>query len=129
LLSSLIHLCWSINHFPSITAWEHIFVPREYLVPHLEELFMRSIIDMLQYNHETSEIARPSEVLHSIRAFMSALRSIELHGECVICKKIMCACVCVCICVCVVCLCIRMCVCIHVCVCVLARVHKLLGIL
>ena len=36
---------------------------------------------MLQYNHETSEIARPSEVLHGIRAFMSALRSIELHGE------------------------------------------------
>ena len=35
---------------------------------------------MLQYNHETSDIARPSEVLHSIRAFMSALRSIELHG-------------------------------------------------
>ena len=39
---------------------------------------------MLQYNHETSEIARPSEVLHSIRAFMSALRSIELHGESVV---------------------------------------------
>ncbi|XP_065902266.1 nck-associated protein 1 homolog [Dysidea avara] len=79
LLSSLIHLCWSINHLSSVTAWEHIFVPREYLVPHLEELFIRSIIEMLQYNHETSEIARPSEVLHSIRAFMSALRSIELH--------------------------------------------------
>jgi len=36
---------------------------------------------MLQYNHETSDIARPSEVLHSIRAFMSALRNIELHGK------------------------------------------------
>ena len=41
MLSSLIHLCWSINHFPAITAWEHVFVPREYLVPHLEELFIR----------------------------------------------------------------------------------------
>ena len=41
MLSSLVHLCWSINHFPSITAWEHVFVPREYLVPHLEELFIR----------------------------------------------------------------------------------------
>ena len=35
---------------------------------------------MLRYDHDTSDIARPSEVLHSIRAFMSALRSIELHG-------------------------------------------------
>ena len=35
---------------------------------------------MLHYDHETSDIARPSAVLHSIRAFMSALRSIELHG-------------------------------------------------
>jgi len=91
LLSSLIHLCWSIYHFPSITIWEHIFVPQEHLVPHLEKLFMRSIIEMLQYNHETSEITRPSEVLHSIRAFMPALRSIKLHGECVICMKMMCA--------------------------------------
>ena len=41
MLSSLIHLCWAINHFPAITAWEHVFVPREYLVPHLEELFIR----------------------------------------------------------------------------------------
>ena len=44
---------------------------------------------MLHYDHETSDIARPSEVLHSIRAFMSALRSIELHGT------VLCVCVCV----------------------------------
>ena len=44
MLSSLVHLCWSINHFPSITAWEHVFVPREYLVPHLEELFIRCVL-------------------------------------------------------------------------------------
>ena len=55
---------------------------------------------MLQYNHETSDIARPSEVLHSIRAFMSALRTIELHGM-YVCTVIVCVCVCVCMCVCV----------------------------
>lgn len=90
---------------------------------------MRSIIDMLQYNHETSEIARPSEVLHSIRAFMSALRSIELHGECVICKKIMCACVCVYASVCVLCVYASVYVYASMCVCVWAHVHKLLGVL
>ena len=52
---------------------------------------------MLHYDHETSDIARPSEVLHSIRAFMSALRSIELHGM----YNIYCIVVCLCVCVCV----------------------------
>ena len=37
---------------------------------------------MLQYNHKTSEIARPSEVLHGIQAFMSALRSSYMVSLC-----------------------------------------------
>ena len=38
---NLVNICFSVNCFPSITAWEHTFVPREYLVPHLEDLFMK----------------------------------------------------------------------------------------
>ena len=59
LLSSLIHLCWSINHFPSITAWEHVFVPREYLVPHLEELFIRYIPT---YRQDWNNVRQPEMV-------------------------------------------------------------------
>ena len=63
---------------------------------------------MLHYDHETSDIARPSEVLHSIRAFMSALRSIELHG---IIYVVLFVCVCVCVFLCV-CVCVSLCVCV-----------------
>ena len=40
LMQKLIHLCWSLNHYPTISVWEHTFRPREYLTPHLEEIFI-----------------------------------------------------------------------------------------
>ncbi len=39
----------------------------------------RHVVAMLNYNSDTLEIARPSEVLARIQSYMSSLRSLELH--------------------------------------------------
>ncbi len=36
---------------------------------------------MMMYNPETSEIAKPSELLNSVKAIMSVLQSIENYGK------------------------------------------------
>ncbi|KAL5499346.1 hypothetical protein EMCRGX_G010742 [Ephydatia muelleri] len=43
MLRNLVDLCFSLNCFPSILVWDHSFVPREYLVSHLEDLLMKSL--------------------------------------------------------------------------------------
>lgn len=39
--------------------------------------FCRSIVGMTMYNQATQEIAKPSELLTSVRAYMTVLQSIE----------------------------------------------------
>jgi NCK-associated protein 1 len=36
---------------------------------------------MMMYNPETKEVAKPSELLNSIKAIMSVLQSIENYGK------------------------------------------------
>ena len=36
---------------------------------------------MMHYNHETQDIARPSEVLARIQSYMASLRTLELYGK------------------------------------------------
>jgi NCK-associated protein 1 len=78
-LGHLVLICQSISSFPILSAWDHTFVPREYLVPNLEDLFMKRVFSMMRYNSDTHEIARPSEVLSRIQSYMSALRTLELY--------------------------------------------------
>ena len=40
-LKVLVDLCHTLTAFPNISAWDHTFTPREYLVGHLEDLFIR----------------------------------------------------------------------------------------
>ena len=40
-VNNLVAICFSVNCFPTISAWEHTFAPREYLVSNLEDLFMK----------------------------------------------------------------------------------------
>ena len=35
----------------------------------------------MMYNPETNEIAKPSELLNGVRAYMNVLQSIENYGE------------------------------------------------
>ena len=42
---------------------------------------LRSIVGMTMYNQATQEIAKPSELLTSVRAYMSVLQSIENYVQ------------------------------------------------
>ena len=91
----------------------------------------RRVFAMMNYNSDTHDIARPSEVLARIQSYMSALRTLELYvtidmtrvltavllqetqlldskGEATLASTYTAWCVCVCVC---------MCVCVCVCVC------------
>ncbi|XP_040573731.1 membrane-associated protein Hem [Lepeophtheirus salmonis] len=74
---ALTELCYSINYTPTINVWEYTFAPREYLNQHLETRFARDLADKVMFNPETSEIAKPSELLTSVRAYMNVLQSVE----------------------------------------------------
>lgn len=74
---ALTELCFAINYCPTIHVWEHAFAPKEYLTQHLETRFNRALVAMVMYNEETKEIAKPSELLHSVRSYMSVLQTIE----------------------------------------------------
>ena len=62
-------LSYSINYTSSINVWEYSFAPREYLNQHLETRFARALAGMVMFSPETSEIAKPSELLTSVRIF------------------------------------------------------------
>lgn len=76
---ALTELCFAINHCSTIHVWEHTFAPKEYLTQHLETRFNKTLVGMVMYNDETKEIAKPSELLHSVKAYMSVLQTIENH--------------------------------------------------
>ncbi|KAH0512117.1 Nck-associated protein 1 [Microtus ochrogaster] len=79
--TALSELCFSINYVPNMAVWEHTFTPREYLTSHLEIRFTKSIVGMTMYNQATQEIAKPSELLTSVRAYMTVLQSIENYVQ------------------------------------------------
>ena len=44
-------------------------------------MFYRALTGMMMHNPETQEIAKPSELLNSVRAIMNVLQSIENYGK------------------------------------------------
>lgn len=42
-------------------------------------LLYRHVVGMMHYNHETQDIARPSEVLARVQSYMASLRTLELY--------------------------------------------------
>ena len=50
-VNNLVAICFSVNCFPTISAWEHTFAPREYLVSNLEDLFMKYVFYVLKVLH------------------------------------------------------------------------------
>lgn len=74
---ALTELCFAINYCPTVNVWEYAFAPREYLCQHLETRFSRALVGMVMYNAETMEIAKPSELLASVRAYMNVLQTVE----------------------------------------------------
>nr|NVI74174.1 HEM-protein [Cucujiformia] len=74
---ALTELCFSVNYFSNINVWEYTFAPREYLHQHLETRFSKALVGMVMYNPDTNEIAKPSELLVSVRAYMNVLQTVE----------------------------------------------------
>nr|MBE5725866.1 HEM-protein [Cucujiformia] len=74
---ALTELCYSINYFSNINVWEYTFAPREYLHQHLETRFSKALVGMVMFNPDTNEIAKPSELLVSVRAYMNVLQTVE----------------------------------------------------
>ncbi|KAK6192637.1 hypothetical protein SNE40_004076 [Patella caerulea] len=74
---ALTELCYAINYCNVIQVWEHGFVPREFFLQQLEARFNKALVGMMMYNPETNEIAKPSELLNGVRAYMNVLQSIE----------------------------------------------------
>jgi NCK-associated protein 1 len=78
---ALTELCFAINYCSTINVWEYTFAPREYLTQHLENRFARALVGMVMYNSDTSEVAKPSELLASVRAYMNVLQTVENYGN------------------------------------------------
>lgn len=74
---ALTELCFALNYCSTINVWEYTFAPREYLHQHLENRFARALVGMVMFNPDTSEIAKPSELLASVRAYMNVLQTVE----------------------------------------------------
>lgn len=74
---ALTELSFSVNYTTSINVWEYSFAPREYLNQHLETRFARALAGMVMFSPDTSEIAKPSELLTSVKAYMNVLQSVE----------------------------------------------------
>ncbi|GJQ81682.1 putative membrane-associated protein [Trypoxylus dichotomus] len=74
---ALTELCFAINYCSTINVWEYTFAPREYLHQHLENRFARALVGMVMYTQETNEIAKPSELLVSVKAYMNVLQTVE----------------------------------------------------
>nr|XP_022911596.1 membrane-associated protein Hem isoform X2 [Onthophagus taurus] len=74
---ALTELCYAINYCGTINVWEYTFAPREYLTQHLENRFARALVGMVMYSADSNEIAKPSELLMSVRAYMNVLQTVE----------------------------------------------------
>ncbi|VDI73345.1 NCK-associated protein 1, partial [Mytilus galloprovincialis] len=74
---ALTELCYAINYCNVIQVWEHGFVPREFFLQHLETRFNKALVGMMMYNPDTSEIAKPSELLNSVKSVMNVLQGLE----------------------------------------------------
>ena len=49
------------------------------LLNHLCICLYRHVVSMMHYNHESQDIARPSEVLARVQSYMASLRTLELY--------------------------------------------------
>lgn len=79
---SLTELAFSINYCPSVSVWGYSFAPKEYLNQLFEKGFSHALVTMVRYtSEEGNEIAKPSELLSNVRAFMNVLQTVENCGK------------------------------------------------
>ncbi|KAG9491698.1 hypothetical protein GDO78_000286 [Eleutherodactylus coqui] len=73
---TLCELCISLNYEQKIMISDHVVTPVEYLSSNIEKKFSRALVSLVNWNPNTREIQRPSEVLSAMRSFLSTLQSV-----------------------------------------------------
>uniref|UniRef100_A0A8C3NI27 Uncharacterized protein n=1 Tax=Geospiza parvula TaxID=87175 RepID=A0A8C3NI27_GEOPR len=71
---TLAELSLSLNHVPNFTVFGHTVTPAEYLSSHLETRLTKAIVAMAGYSQASQEVARPSEVLAGLVAYMGLVQ-------------------------------------------------------
>uniref|UniRef100_A0A665TVK7 NCK associated protein 1 like n=1 Tax=Echeneis naucrates TaxID=173247 RepID=A0A665TVK7_ECHNA len=75
----LTELCSTYSLCTDFTVFDHIVVPAEFLLSHLETRLTEIIVRMANYNQTTQEIARPSDLLAGIRVYTATLHSLSSY--------------------------------------------------
>ncbi|KAL5291184.1 NCKAP1 family protein [Megaselia abdita] len=78
---ALTELCYAINYCPTVNVWEYAFAPREYLCQNLENRFSQALVGMVMCDLDAMEIAKPSELLASVRTYMNVLQTVENYVQ------------------------------------------------
>lgn len=68
---TLSELTMALNYANILNVFDHIVTPAEYLSAQIDSQLNRAIVRMANYNQLTNEITRPSEVLDSLRAYIT----------------------------------------------------------
>uniref|UniRef100_A0A8C2PZN7 NCK associated protein 1 like n=1 Tax=Cyprinus carpio TaxID=7962 RepID=A0A8C2PZN7_CYPCA len=76
---ALTELCASYSICADFTVFKHIIVPAEFLLSQLEIRLNKVIVQMANYNQSTHEIARPSDLLAGIQAYVTSLHSLSCY--------------------------------------------------
>uniref|UniRef100_A0A4W6EJ62 NCK associated protein 1 like n=1 Tax=Lates calcarifer TaxID=8187 RepID=A0A4W6EJ62_LATCA len=76
---TLTELCSSYSLCNDLIVFDHIVVPTEFLLSHLETRLSEIIVRMANYNQTTQEIARPSDLLAGIRVYTATLHSLSSY--------------------------------------------------
>ncbi|KAK1900779.1 Nck-associated protein 1-like [Dissostichus eleginoides] len=75
----LTELCSSYSLCSDFVVFDHIVVPTEFLISHLETRLSEIIVRMANYNQTTQEIARPSDLLAALRAYTASLHCLSSY--------------------------------------------------
>ncbi|XP_028262239.1 nck-associated protein 1-like [Parambassis ranga] len=75
----LTELCSTYSLCSDFIVFDHIVVPTEFLLSQLEARLSEIIVRMANYNQTTQEIARPSDLLAGIRAYIGNLHSLSSY--------------------------------------------------
>ncbi|KAK3512968.1 hypothetical protein QTP70_033400 [Hemibagrus guttatus] len=74
---ALTELSSSYSMCSEFTVFKHIIVPAEFLISQLELRLSKIIVRLVNFNPNTREICRPSELLAMIESYMSSLHSLS----------------------------------------------------
>ncbi|KAJ3601785.1 hypothetical protein NHX12_029549 [Muraenolepis orangiensis] len=74
---TLTELCSSFGLCGDFMVSDHMVVPTELLLAHLERRLSEIIVRMAHYNQSNQEIARPSELLAMVQVYMASLHALS----------------------------------------------------